>query len=181
LYNKLLRCNLRTLVAVIISATSVLPAMAAQSICADAERIKLAQEYTNLTYFREITRETAVREVEMGWHAFKICTDDRCEANLRAIIAEQMDAAISDYERDTVNLVALKLTKEQLLASIAFVKSPAGRAIAEMNRKMVPDIANMNNAFSMRVSASVFQDFCAKEVEACKRVMNQTATKDSLQ
>lgn len=139
-------------------------------------RLLLSQQYENLVHREKHLEDVYARQLRLTWDG---CTDDACRSTLNQAIAKAIGENSPDQEKAIVNLLASRLTEEELRAAIAFAQSSQGQAIIAAEAEMSDDLGKIAHDFSKGANASVHQSFCAAQPEACSRVYARLAAKPS--
>jgi hypothetical protein len=137
-------------------------------------RIVLAERYLSVTHKDERLRNLLSRGARLSWDT---CADDACRSALDKAIESAVNETTPEFERAYTNLMATRLTEDDLNDVIAFAQSPHGQAVRAAEEAMDDDLIKMLQPYAMQTSESIRRSFCATQTEACARVYARFANK----
>lgn len=173
---------MRKVIATLVISNLISPtAIAQRSEAHLQDRIALAKEYSELTYLKKITQDTSIKETRLAWRAAGACSESECWEILDKSIIDAVERAYVEYENSIVQLIASKLSRDQLRETLKFSRSPAGRALASINQEMTGDFADINHAFTLRTSEDIYRSFCAQRPKECAQITAAKAGKPDAQ
>ena len=129
-----------------------------------AAKEDLVRQYMAATHRSDRLRVTYEKQLKLAW-AF--CKNEACQAELDRTIDDAVTHAVTQYEQGVSELLAQRLTEEDLRAAIKFARSSEGQAIIEAENGMSGEIALLGHEMSLATQQEVSRQFCPKHTEIC--------------
>lgn len=169
--------RLAFLIAVAAFSTSGARAQTSGDDAAMQRRLALSDQFLALTHKMTLLENLAFRALKPRLDALKVCSDEKCESILDQTIRGSLDDAAPDTERAWARIYPTRLTEDELDAAIKFAKSPQGNAVLNVQDQLTDDFIPILRAYNQRAFEGAYRSFCAKEAEACSRIVSSSAMK----
>ncbi len=131
-----------------------------------SEKAALATEYLKLTHFDERCRDSLSKGLRLSW---RFCKDSRCQADLDHDIDVAVASRIPMLESKYSNELASRLSKENLVAALEFLKTPNGQAFNKAATDMNDDMISENHAIEMAIYVDLSKVFCSQHQDLCTK------------
>ena len=130
-------------------------------------RMVLAERYLAVTHKEERLRNVITRGARLTWNT---CADDACRSALDKAIESAVNEDVPAIDHAYAQLIAVRLTEDDLNAAISFAQSPHGQAILAAEATMDDDFVKVLQPFAVKTSESIRKAFCATQQQACAAV-----------
>jgi len=137
-------------------------------------RMALAERYLTVTHKEERLRNILARGARLTWNT---CADDACRFALNKAIESAVNENVPAVDHAYAQLIAARLTEDDLNAAISFAQSPHGQAILAAEAAMDDDFVKVLQPFALKTSESIRHAFCATQEQACAAVYARFADK----
>jgi hypothetical protein len=130
-----------------------------------AEAIGLARRIMKAEHREALVRSIYAKQLRV---AMPICKSDaRCQSDLDHAIASATNEMAREQSEDMAQLLARKLTPEDMRAALKFYNSPQGKRTVAALEDSTDQLAQMGHASAVQVQKSISKTFCPAHPEVC--------------